>query len=1724
MTSHLEPGGRWTDRMATQCRSSKCTAERKGFRRELDSWRHKLIHCVGFESILEGIYGPRLLQDLNIFDECEPEAVDDWSIDANCSFCNLQLEKLNDHPVVAVPGSPPPAETPPPQGLSTSDKLQCQADRFLYSIFRKKEFPQSCDSSIPLVAQELMRKMIQRFALEYACKSQAHEGLNGLSDNNELLPKQPDPDGPLDLTVSRASQALQDGVLDLSKKNTSSENETTQHKVSGSLGPSVEDQSRLGKEDYSKAPEVWRVTVLEKVLSLLCSHHRLLLYYILKDMQEDYNISVSMRDAHRRQTKAGSLCCQADKKMLNEAPTFSLSDCSVTADICCRTASRLPTCGFSPLCVCLRNIHGHCCQNTSMACVGQVICSNTTVCCTHSKLPSWQHQHNGDHAYISHSRGALITPQGDCNFHKRCKGSRSPSPPPLSPKPVDLDCKIAVKSSIFHIQDCKALNMAPPSLLPHRTEDEDTALYSNTSLCLGSPDECCKEVVTLHTRTEKENDHQCGSFIGDLMDRVTEKLKSIQPIEKEQNLLTHSSQISKTRDDTHLTEIITTVLHNSSDKDYNLNELLQQHVATEQQSPQTRSRKRLETLVAMSKSPDLPSSRRQSLQIKRDLVRLSPSYFKRNVGFERDSCLKTVKPLKLTYSLVEKSECRKLDRVYTEPIKDTIENLTTHAQSEKTSNNQESHAQPQHVCLEELLPSASDKKVQSQTTDSDQKVKKKIQKENNRTVQVGRSRRNIVPPQRFSSYVTEPRKMYFAACFSESIFTKHSPKDSTSAALSFTEEIAWPSDKCDDQPLQTVDKPEDCVVPQNKASQKCEILSKNELLSEHKNNVRNPDKESTRKRKPCQNSTSPSKRSKRHRTNSLNNDSHSPTETMSNFTTTESAQQAKASPSGLKYDSPIKLMFVSSVTGEDGVKYTLKAASSGSNSHGEMFDPCVESSWAGSAIDEQFQDSVLESVPGKTAERVGNKCTSPKVVSLDALLPSCSNNENENQETLPTVHQTIPVKRRPGRPKKIGPHIVKSVKRPIGRPPKPKTTDLSSSTGTTSSNAVNHRTTEMSSKDDGNKNLKITIVYGRSRRARRVVSEDLGNFPVQQHVHEVCNGGMYSKTCSGKTSSDQMTKDQFKDLHFVMPIEDRKCVQSSSNIKCQRQSDTAVSRKPGRPPKVKISGISVTVTNGSPRQRKIHMKRDTKDSHLLRRTLLVEFHPSKEQKTIGIPADIHKDTVDPPKEHNRNTRGQLIPVRHSVRERKPSIHLLHSIATARSCALVRRSRKLLLNKASCEASQHTKNRQEEPPDNALSIKTKNVSCVKDIVRFSAVSVDSIFSSNEGFKWWPTSASPETLNEELARRIRLISNTWVSDVLEANKSGEIKTDLKPKTSEKLNVPVKKSASAIKMLFEKNYNMEKLCTWFMQSTETQSLAIVKKATARNPKDVFHYNLSRPNCKVNVCPSPQAERLRKHVKKFAKVVPKSPSMHKQAQELLSKSTRSQAKRKLFNTSLNLRHDVRQQMSRSSGTWVVYRTALLRARLKFKIRPRIRLDDTAQNVFRDQMRTMTSGAKTLELMKEMPNLVDKTSRPVIKVQNALKLLVKAPQKMIGIANISKQNRICSKAWSPESLKECRVFLKKINSPNTKSTTEECNICTVKLYDVSEQEENEDVMVGETLNSPAQLPSSLKSQSKGGRKRGKRKSCSTSLSPPTKMLRQSRSSRGVLGTRWCDFVLGSLK
>ncbi|XP_057233901.1 ligand-dependent nuclear receptor corepressor-like protein isoform X6 [Malurus melanocephalus] len=218
---------------ASQCRSPRCTAERRGVRRELDSWRHRLMHCVGFESILEGLYGPRLRRDLSLFEDCEPEELTDWSMDEKCSFCNLHKETASDRASVFGSSQSTPTEELSSQGQSNTDKIECQAENYLNALFRKKDLPQNCDPNIPLVAQELMKKMIRQFAIEYISKSsKIQENRNGSSFEPSLMCKgiqmnqtenslQEEQDSPLDLTVNRTQEQNTqqgDGVLDLSTK------------------------------------------------------------------------------------------------------------------------------------------------------------------------------------------------------------------------------------------------------------------------------------------------------------------------------------------------------------------------------------------------------------------------------------------------------------------------------------------------------------------------------------------------------------------------------------------------------------------------------------------------------------------------------------------------------------------------------------------------------------------------------------------------------------------------------------------------------------------------------------------------------------------------------------------------------------------------------------------------------------------------------------------------------------------------------------------------------------------------------------------------------------------------------------------------------------------------------------------------------------------------------------------------------------------------------------------------------------------------------------------------------------------------------------------------------------------------------------------------------------------------------------------------------------------
>ncbi|KAM8851589.1 ligand-dependent corepressor isoform 2-T2 [Synchiropus picturatus] len=241
--------------MASQCKRQQCTIDRRGFRQELDSWRHKLIHCVGFESILEGLFGPELVEDLKLFKDLEPVAASDWSFDENCQFCCLRRDKVKEH-LIGL-NKEELQDTLRPQlakDHAAISKLEKQAEEFLNAVLSRKDVPSFSDPHIPVVAREILQRMIRQFAAEYTSKTSPPQ--DSCSDNQPSSdqslpnPQQPpsspaavvagpahsqnpvlskllmaDQDAPLDLTIKKpqSEPSEQDGVLDLSiKKNRNS--------------------------------------------------------------------------------------------------------------------------------------------------------------------------------------------------------------------------------------------------------------------------------------------------------------------------------------------------------------------------------------------------------------------------------------------------------------------------------------------------------------------------------------------------------------------------------------------------------------------------------------------------------------------------------------------------------------------------------------------------------------------------------------------------------------------------------------------------------------------------------------------------------------------------------------------------------------------------------------------------------------------------------------------------------------------------------------------------------------------------------------------------------------------------------------------------------------------------------------------------------------------------------------------------------------------------------------------------------------------------------------------------------------------------------------------------------------------------------------------------------------------------------------------------------------
>lgn len=124
--------------------------------------------------------------------------------------------------------------------------------------------------------------------------------------------------------------------------------------------------------------------------------------------------------------------------------------------------------------------------------------------------------------------------------------------------------------------------------------------------------------------------------------------------------------------------------------------------------------------------------------------------------------------------------------------------------------------------------------------------------------------------------------------------------------------------------------------------------------------------------------------------------------------------------------------------------------------------------------------------------------------------------------------------------------------------------------------------------------------------------------------------------------------------------------------------------------------------------------------------------------------------------------------------------------------------------------------------------------------------------------------------------------------------------KPKSSEH------QKYSPVQMLFMKSFNLTSICRWFLESTETKSLVIVKKVNTRLPSETqlcFHSSSSSSGTSQGVFPSIQAERLKKHLKKFAiaspvKSNPKSQKLIAKALEQEANANKGKERRELSST----------------------------------------------------------------------------------------------------------------------------------------------------------------------------------------------------------------------------------
>nr|XP_013815352.1 PREDICTED: uncharacterized protein LOC106498641 [Apteryx mantelli mantelli] len=820
----------------------------------------------------------------------------------------------------------------------------------------------------------------------------------------------------------------------------------------------------------------------------------------------------------------------------------------------------------------------HClsCQAVAIGCIKTVV---NKACSSHRYCAEQLQNRNNRHSVKAAACTSSSAKDYDVlNSIKSSSRSRSPSPPPLSPVQSKEFETLEGSVTDFPTLDNKleiSINQ-PPSLLP--AEESNGKFDYESKTCRGKVTEYSdrtllstdQESSNCYINSEKFEKGEHSAIFQDLMDRINEKLKSIETTDIATNLVKFSSSDRAPENDVKLGDFITSLLHNAKASDYSFMELLSQHdKQMENKIIQTRFRKRQETLFAMYNSPDSPFIRRQSLQIKRELASLDETLIRKKSSSERNAKKSTKNFDKIypdkrhSFTVIEDKALQDLEsnpcmNCQSQPVCFPIhqpESFKLPLAGFQSSSGFLSFSENSAIATNQI----NFAKKQGDFATIKETDQMSLKEEGKRIL--GRTKRNIVPPGCYK--ISQKLK----DCAYEHVMN---PAARRGLPFSLNET------RCIGQSF----LPHSHVPSSSKTTTACVTTNKQEVGIDQEIN------DNLLKSSSFDSSSS----------TSSNGDLH---------TTSEVGEIS----SPLNYSSPIKLMFVSEVNSSEGVKYTLTSATASSKAN---TDSCSLQGYTDTVLEEQATRDLSCAVRVKDCNHNENSTKEESsCIYAEANIGSCaggqtnSNNSKQNEETVEKSSSSseLVLKRKPGRPKKIGPQVVKQIKRPIGRPPKPKTdltesterrTELSSGGKSTKSDAA------VMEEVNSNKNIIVTVVFGRSRRTKRHVSE--GNLNVisvlpTQHIdsnfasdHSKARQNAETENALTeivKALQNSATENEVSGYDYIRPIKSNPASpHRCSNIIRPVKKPLTTIRKPGRPAKVKISGISVTVNRFSPQERK----------------------------------------------------------------------------------------------------------------------------------------------------------------------------------------------------------------------------------------------------------------------------------------------------------------------------------------------------------------------------------------------------------------------------------------------------------------------------------------------------------------------------------------------------------